>query len=201
MLAVRVWSARAHASLPRWPPTWPSAWVAPLVLAAAWSIALANEPELAAQRGLVFAGGPFLLLAGLHARLGGYLHAPERERLLPLPIEPARHFRSAGPAHRRGLALTIVAGVGAIAAATLPDGARCGWLLADFLWLALAAILVEPGIAGVAAYAGRRFPRGTGSRRRSSSARAAGRPRRPRSTCTRRRSGSGWRRWWRCRGS
>ncbi|WP_434415068.1 hypothetical protein [Nannocystis pusilla] len=146
--------------LPRWPATWPSAWVAPLVLAAAWSIALANEPELAAQRGLVFAGGPFVLLAGLHARLGGYLHAPERERLLPLPIEPARHFRAAGPAHRRGLALTIVAGVGAIAAATLPDVARCGWLLADFLWLALAAILIEPGIAGVAAYAGRRFPAG-----------------------------------------
>ncbi|WAS98799.1 hypothetical protein [Nannocystis punicea] len=146
--------------LPRWPATWPSAWVAPLVLAAAWSIALANEPELTAQRGLVFAGGPFVLLAGLHARLGGYLHAPERERLLPLPIEPARHFQAARPAHRRGLALTIVAGIGAIAAATLPDVARCGWLLADFLWLALAAILIEPGIAGVAAYAGRRFPPG-----------------------------------------
>lgn len=144
--------------LPRWPATWPSAWVAPLVVAAAWSIALANEPELAGQRGLVFAGGPFVLLAGLHARLGGYLHAPERERLLPLPIEPARHFHAAHRAHRRGLALTIAAGAGAIAAATLPDALRCGWLLADFLWLALAAILIEPAVAGVAAYAGRRFP-------------------------------------------
>ncbi|MCY1062115.1 hypothetical protein [Nannocystis sp. SCPEA4] len=144
--------------LPRWPATWPSAWVAPLVLAAAWSIALANEPELAGQRGLVFAGGPFVLLAGLHARLGGYLHAPERERLLPLPIEPARHFQAAHRAHRRGLALTIAAGAGAIATVTLPDVLRCGWLLADFLWLALAAILIEPAVAGVAAYAGRRFP-------------------------------------------
>jgi hypothetical protein len=146
--------------LPRWPTTWPSAWVAPLVVAAAWSLALANEPTLAGQRGLVFAGGPFVLLAGLHARLGGYLHAPERERLLPLPIEPARHFAAARPEHRRGLALTIAAGVAAIAAASLPDVTRCAWLLADFLWLALAAILVEPGIAGASAYAGRRFPEG-----------------------------------------
>lgn len=147
-------------ALPRWPATWPSAWVAPLVIAAAWSIALASEPELMTQRGLVFAGGPFVLLAGLHARLGGYLHAPERERLLPLPITPGRHFAAATPGHHRGLAWTIVVGVGAIAAATLPDLARCGWLLADFTWLALAAILIEPAIVGVAAYAGRRFPEG-----------------------------------------
>lgn len=153
-------SSRPAPPLPRWPATWPGAWVAPLVVAAGWSIALAGAPELAAQRGLVFAGGPFVLLAGLHARLGGYLHAPERQRLLPLPIAPARHFAAANPAHRRGLALTIAAGAVAIAAATLPDATRCAWLMADFAWLALAAILIEPGIAGAAAYAGRRFPAG-----------------------------------------
>lgn len=146
--------------LPRWPATWPNAWVAPLLIAALWSMALAGEPSLAAQRGLVFAGGPFVLLAGLHARLGGYLHARERERLLPLPLAPAAHFAAARPEHRRGLALAIACGLGAIAAATAREPARMAWLAADFAWLGLAALVVEPAIAGVAAYAGRRFPEG-----------------------------------------
>ncbi|HEY8376960.1 MAG TPA: hypothetical protein VIK91_10750, partial [Nannocystis sp.] len=148
----------ADLPLPRWPEAWPGAWVAPIVVAAGWSLALAAAPDLAAQRGLLFAGGPFVLLAGLHARLGTYLHAPERARLLPLPIAPERHFAAAQVPHRRGLALTIAAGAGGIAAATLPDVVGCAWLLADFAWLALAAILIEPAIAGAAAYAGRRFP-------------------------------------------
>lgn len=146
--------------LPSWPPAWPSAWVAPLLVAATWSIALASEPSLAGQRGLVFAGGPFVLLAGLHARLAGYLHARERERLQPLPIEPARHFVAARPQHRRGLASTTLCGLAAIAAATLPDLPRFGWLAGDFLLLAIAAALIEPVIAGASAYAGRRFPAG-----------------------------------------
>jgi hypothetical protein len=146
--------------LPTWPPAWPSAWLAPILVAATWSIALASEPSLAGQRGLVFAGGPFVLLAGLHARLAGYLHARERERLQPLPIAPARHFAAALPQHRRGLASTAACGLAAIAAATLPDLARAGWLAADFVALVLAAALVEPALAGAAAYAGRRFPDG-----------------------------------------
>ena len=146
--------------LPSWPPEWPGAWVAPLLVAATWSIVLAGEPSPMTQRGLVFAGGPFVLLAGLHARLAGYLHARERERLLPLPIAPAAHFAAARPAHRRGLALATACGLAAIAAATLPDLERAAWLAADFAWLALAAALVEPAIAGAAAYGGRRFPDG-----------------------------------------
>lgn len=146
------------APLPAWPPAWPSAWVAPILVAATWSIALVSEPSIAGQRGLVFAGGPFVLLAGLHARLAGYLHARERERLQPLPIAPVRHFAAARPAHRRGLALTALCGFAAIATATLPDLARAGWLAADFAALVLAAALIEPAIAGAAAYAGRRFP-------------------------------------------
>lgn len=164
----RVWAGRVCAivcavrvaPLPSWPSTWPSAWVAPVLVAATWSIVLVGEPSLVAQRGLVFAGGPFVLLAGLHARLGGYLHARERERLLPLPIDPAAHFAAARPAHRRGLALAAACGVAAVLAATLPDLERAAWLAADFVWLMLAAVLVEPAIAGASAYAGRRFPAG-----------------------------------------
>lgn len=146
--------------LPRWPAAWPGAWVAPVLVAGGWSLALAGAGSLEAQRGMVFVGGPFVLLAGLHARLAGYLHADERRRLLPLPVSAARHFGAASPGHRRGLALGLACGLAGIFAALPHDLARAAWLAADFGWLGLAAILIEPAIAGAAAFAGRRFPEG-----------------------------------------
>ena len=147
--------------LPRWPAEWPQAWIAPVLAAAAWSLLLANSADLSTQRSLVFLGGPLVLLAGLHARLGEYLHARARERLAGLPIAPGRHFAAGRAAHRGGLALAagcglVGAGLGAWAAT---GTAWRGVLLAgDFAWLCVMAALVEPAIAASSAYAGRRFP-------------------------------------------
>ena len=149
--------------LPRWRADWPHAWLAPVLAAACWALALGSSTELATQRSLVFIGGPLVLLAGLHARLTEYLHGRARERLLPLPIAAGRHFAAAGRVHVRGLGLSLgcgVAGVGLGVTAATGEPLRAALLAGDFVWLGLLALLVEPAIPAVAAYAGRRFPEG-----------------------------------------
>ncbi len=138
----------------------------PVLVAALWSGLLASTPaaDVATQRSLVFLGGPLVLLAGLHARLFPYLHAPARLRWLPAPITAARHWRSAGARHPVLLGVTVLAGclavvVGAAAgpghtALTLNTGVAA----ADFVWLSAIVVLLEPAIAGLGAALGRRFP-------------------------------------------
>lgn len=133
----------------------------PLLVAAGWSAVLAMAGELATQRSLVFLGGPLLLLAGLHARLFGYLHAPERLTLLPLAIDPLRHHAEALHRHRPGLAISLGLGLAAIVAGALSGGgawARALGLAGEFAWLGAFAWLLEPAIAGASAWLGRRFP-------------------------------------------
>lgn len=136
-------------------------WLVPAVIAAGWAAVLrASGPDLALARGLVFVGGPLLLLGGLHARLGGYLHAGPRQRLLPRPIDPRAHFSAAVGQHRRGLLLSGLLGVFAIVLGTI--GAVLSarvllGLLADFAWQWALAAALEPLIPGTAAWLGRRF--------------------------------------------
>src|SRR5262245_42181890 len=107
--------------LPRWPAAWPHAWLAPALVAAAWSVVLAGVAELAVQRNLVFIGGPLVLLAGLHARLGEFLHGRARERLAALPVAPGRHFAAGLQAHSRGFWTAAGFGALGIAVATIAD--------------------------------------------------------------------------------
>ena len=146
----------------------PASVLVPALVAAGWwgVLAMAQSAELATQRSLVFLGGPLLLLAGLHARLFGYLHAPERSALLPLPLDPLRHFEQARRRHVPELGLTLVLGVAALVAAAWSGGSGSlvertlhGLALAaEFAWLGLFAWLLEPGIVGLSALLGRRFP-------------------------------------------
>jgi hypothetical protein len=127
---------------------------------------MAQSAELPTQRSLVFLGGPLLLLSGLHARLFGYLHAPERIALLPLPIDPLRHFQQARRRHAVELAWTLVLGLLAVVASAWSAGSDSLaertihglGLAADFAWFGLFAWLLEPGIAATSALLGRRFP-------------------------------------------
>ncbi len=148
------------------PPGWAD-WVVPLAAAASWSVALAatSGAGLATVRGMVFVGGPIVLLAGLHARLTGYLHAPARLLLLPLPLPPREHFVAARRRHLRGLVTTGLSGSGALLLGLVtvgapPGGATLG-LVVDWLWLLVLAGLTEPAIAGASAWLGRRFEAGT----------------------------------------
>jgi hypothetical protein len=147
--------------LPRWRADWPHAWLAPVLAAACWALALGSSTEAATQRSLVFIGGPLVLLAGLHARLTEYLHGRARERLAPLPIVAGRHFAAAQRVHMRGLGLAIVCGVAGVLLGARAAGGAWVWaalLAGDFVWLGVLALLIEPAIPALAAYAGRRFP-------------------------------------------
>ncbi len=147
--------------LPRWRAAWPHAWVAPALAGASWSLALASTADLTTQRSLVFVGGPIVLLAGLHARLGEYLHGRARERLAVLPVPAVRHFAAGRMAHRWGLVLVALCGLlGVMLGGYAASGqvVRAVWLAGDFAWLCVLAALVEPAIPALAAHAGRRFP-------------------------------------------
>lgn len=151
--------------LPRWERSPGAGWLLPALIAVAWAATLAGAADepLLAQRGVVFVGGPLLLLAGLHARLADYLHAGARARLLPLPVPAREHWRAAQGLHRRGLLVTGALGVLAIGLAVASSGAqpqRFLWLVGDFVWFLLCAALLESGIPGAAAWGGRRFPAG-----------------------------------------
>lgn len=135
--------------------------LATAAVAAGWALVLAGAaagpPET--LRSLGFIGGPFLLLAGLHARLAGYLHSRQRLDLLPRPLAAAEHWRLATIRHRRGLlwpALLGPAAIGVGVGLTARPAVMLG-LLGDLVWLLVIAALVEPLIAAVAAYYGRRF--------------------------------------------
>src|SRR5690606_24229808 len=141
---------------PRLPTAW---WLSPAIAAAAWwgvMTAVADQP-LATQRSLVFLGGPLLLLAGLHARLFGYLHAPDRARWLPLPIVPERHFAAAIASHRPAFWLTAALGVAALLLSGPAIAPRIDLAL-EFVWLVIFAAALEPFVAGLSAELGRRFP-------------------------------------------
>ncbi|MCA9708914.1 MAG: hypothetical protein KDK70_23920, partial [Myxococcales bacterium] len=125
-------------------------WLVPALAAAGgWAALSSTGADVDMLRGLLFVGGPLLLLSGLHARLEGYLHADAREQLLPLPLPPALHWAAARGPHRRGLGWTGLWGAAAVAGAAvgsdLPRDATLG-LLADLGWLWLMAALLEPVI-------------------------------------------------------
>lgn len=137
----------------------------PAFAAALWSgvMAMVADAPIATQRSLVFLGGPLILLAGLHARSFGFLHAPERERWLPLPIAAERHWQSAVRMHVPSFGIAVLLGILAL---VLPLGfeptprglpSNLG-LAAEFVWLAVFAGLLEPVAASTAALLGRRFP-------------------------------------------
>lgn len=140
-------------------------WVVPAIVAALWAALLGWTEDRGdgLRRTLVAVGGPSVLLAGLHARLHGYLHAPQRQQTLVLPIPAGEHFRAAGVPHRR--ASLRVWGVGTIAIAlgvgpglATPEGLG---LLLDWWMIAFVAMGLEPAIPALGAALGRRFPKGS----------------------------------------
>ncbi len=154
--------------LPRWADR-ETAWVAVVLVAAGWSAVMgaAVNESMESQRTLTFTGGPLLLVAGIHARMSDFLHAPQRSRLLPLPLPPVIHWRDAIRHHRVGLLGTWVAGaiaLGSLSFAVVappPEHyANVAKLVLDWTWLCALAMGVEPLFAGLAAYLGRRFPEG-----------------------------------------
>jgi hypothetical protein len=144
-------------------------WLVPALVAAMGCATLASAgADLVLLQGLVFVGGPLLLLAGLHPRLEGYLHARARHSLLPLPLPPTSSWAAARGPHLRGLAWTGVLGLAAVAGGALGAGLR-GWpvidLVGDFLWLWLVAVGLEPVVPALGAWLGRRFAAGRPERR------------------------------------
>ncbi|MEE9386528.1 MAG: hypothetical protein V3V08_24195 [Nannocystaceae bacterium] len=145
-----------------------TAMFAPALVAAGWLLALGatTSDDLASRRALLFVGGPLLLMAGIHGRLEPYLHAPERARLLPLPLAARAHWLSSRGYHLPQLLGTVSLGVAALAVGTLWPSAQPQWqgiyeLTALWLWLAVFALPCELLIAGSAAALGRRFPIGS----------------------------------------
>lgn len=154
-------SSASHSRLKRWDRGHWADWVVPAVVASLWAVLLAASADvgLATRRGMVFLGGPVLLLAGLHARITGYLHAPSRVQLLVLPLPPAAHFKAARSRHLRGLAETLGLGTVAVLAGLVPTSGWEGSLPLVLDWAALAVIagLFEPMIPAASAALGRRF--------------------------------------------
>lgn len=154
-------SSASHSRLKHWDRGHWADWVVPAVVASLWAVLLAASADvgLATRRGMVFLGGPVLLLSGLHARITGYLHAPSRAQLLVLPLPPAAHFKAARSRHLRGLAETLGLGSVAVLAGLVPTS---GWegsfhLVLDWAALAVIAGLFEPMIPAASAAMGRRF--------------------------------------------
>lgn len=158
-------SGTPQSRLRRWDRGHWADWVVPAVVASLWALLLAGSSDagIATRRGLVFVGGPVLLLAGLHARITGYLHAPSRAQLLVLPLRPTEHFAAARARHLRGLAETLALGSAAVLAGLVPGSGWAGSLHLVLDWAALAVIagLLEPMIPAASAALGRRFPEDT----------------------------------------
>ncbi|MCA9649549.1 MAG: hypothetical protein KC501_06545, partial [Myxococcales bacterium] len=137
-------------------------WLVPTLMTATGAAVMRSAgADPSVLRGLVFVGGPLLLLAGLHARLESYLHASARLVLLPLPLSPRLHWLAARAPHRQGLLLTGLLGSIMVGTVGVVAGLRplpLAGLVGDWTWLWLLAWLVEPGIAAVGAWLGRRFP-------------------------------------------
>jgi len=155
-------SAPGEPTLKRWVSGDGSDWVLPAFVAALWMVLLwsAKAAPLGLQRTVVALGGPAVMLAGLHARLFPYLHAPSRLQTLVLPIAARSHFCAARSAHRRAQLRTTLLGTLALVLVlreglTSPTGLG---LLGDWLAFAIAAAGVEPLVPAVSAWLGRRFP-------------------------------------------
>lgn len=137
-------------------------WLVPALVTAAGATVLRSAgADVVMLRGLVFVGGPLLLLAGLHARLDSYLHADARQQLLPLPLAPALHWAAARGPHRRGLLVTGALGAALVGAVAIAGGVgprSAGGLVVDWAVLWATAFLVEPLIPAAGAWLGRRFP-------------------------------------------
>jgi len=140
-------------------------WAVPALVAALWATLLrvTDPAALGLRQTLVALGGPTVLLAGLHARCFGYLHAPHRERALVLPIPGAEHFAAARRQHRRAWWRSFAVGTVALGLALgtdlrTPTGLG---LLADWCVFVVIAMGVEPWIPAVGAALGRRFPQGS----------------------------------------
>lgn len=165
LVASGTMSSASHNRLRRWDHGHWADWVVPAVVASLWALLLAaaSDSGIATRRGLVFVGGPVLLLSGLHSRITGYLHAPSRAQLLVLPIPPLAHFGAARARHLRGLAETLALGSIAVLAGLVPGS---GWsdaapLVLDWAALAVIAGLFEPMIPAASAALGRRFEEGS----------------------------------------
>jgi hypothetical protein len=163
-------------TLRRFEPAGYEMWLVPALAAAVGCATLSSVgADVVMLRGLVFVGGPLLLLAGLHPRLWGYLHARARHTLLPLPLPPALVWAAARGPHLVGLLWTGLLGAAAVAGAVGAMGLRGGaeglaWphaanLVGDLLWLWLVALGLEPAVPAVGAWLGRRFPEGRPERR------------------------------------
>ncbi len=131
----------------------------PALGALAWWFVLRGQLTLDSEEaftGILFLGGPLLLVMGIHHRLGGYVHARRRQLRLSLPIGARDHFVDALPTTRRGLIYSTAFGLAAIFAA---EGSLGGgfWFALSWLWLCIFAWLVEPAVGAAGAYGGRRF--------------------------------------------
>lgn len=156
-------------TLRRFDPAGYEVWLVPALAAAVGCATLSSAgADLVLLRGLVFVGGPLLLLAGLHSRLAGYLHARARHTLLPLPLPPALAWAAARGPHRLGLVWTGLLGAAAVVGAGLGVGlpwAFVGNLVGDLGWLWLVALGLEPVVPAAGAWLGRRFPEDRPERR------------------------------------
>ncbi len=136
--------------------------LATAAIAAIWAFVLADAAGGSGKslHTISFAGAPFLLLAGLHSRSAAYMHSPGRLALLPAPVQAQEHWRLASAQHRRALLWVPVLGIAAILIGVARQSA---WmvtlsLVISLLWVLLMAALIEPLIAGVSAWLGRRLP-------------------------------------------
>lgn len=156
-------------TLRRFDPVGYALWLVPALAAAVGCAVLSSAgADLVLLRGLVFVGAPLLLLAGLHPRLEGYLHARARHTLLPLPLPPALTWVAARGPHRAGLGWTGLLGAAAVAGGALGaglGGIATANLVGDLAWPWLVAVGLEPVVPAAGAWLGRRFEDGRPERR------------------------------------
>lgn len=128
-----------------------------------------SEVSARAAGAMLFALGPFVVLAGLHGRVGGFLHAKHRAELLALPLETSSHWRSASFNRRRGFVISAL-----LVTATLVAGSLAGWvrhgptLVAEWLTFLFMASVLEPMVPAWSAYLGRRFAEDSAAKRAQS---------------------------------
>ena len=148
--------------------TWLNGVLLPCVGAAVWILVLGDSQASAdGQQSLLFILGPLLLLVGIHSRLAYFLHDPIRFKLIPLPLHPIGHWRSAIRSHRMQLMATAAAGTTALALSSslnpLIQRPLATALICQWAALCLVAFGVEPLAAGLQSALGRRFEQATKS--------------------------------------
>jgi hypothetical protein len=136
--------------------SWPATLLASLLMLLGLRAGL--NASASAASAMLFALAPFVLLAGLHGRVGGYLHGQHRLALLSLPLEAKSHWVAAGANRRRAFALSAL-----LATLLLGGGIALGWLpgawtlLAEWMAFLLMVAVLEPTVPAWSAYLGRRF--------------------------------------------